>query len=336
MKLLVTGGSGFIGANFIDHWLRSNPEDMVINLDLMTYCANPITVTQAKDKWGPRYKFVYGDICNEEDVRKAMKDCGLVVHFAAESHVDRSIEDPELFIETNVKGTALLLRVAHELGSIRFHHVSTDEVWGSLELDTDERFNENRRYDPRTPYAASKASSDHIVRSFFETYSLPVTISNCTNNYGPYQFPEKVIPLFILRLLQGQQIPVYGDGLSERDYLYVEDHCIALEMIIKKGRVGQSYCIGGNNSISSKLLAEELVEKLCVDKDLIKYTRDRKGHDRKYAVDTQKITSELDWTPQTTFHTGLEKTIEWYKCNADWWENLWPEAQKVAEKYLSK
>ncbi len=335
MQVLVTGGSGFIGSNFINYWLKNNPDDTVTNFDLMTYCANPKTKEHHKQKWGDRYKCVKGDIKNATCVSKIMKNKDLVVHFAAESHVDRSIDNPEIFLETNVLGTYILLESALKHGGIRFHHVSTDEVYGSLELDSEEKFHEARPFSPRSPYAASKAASDHLVTSYFHTYDLPITISNCSNNYGPCQFPEKVIPLFILRLMNDLKVPVYGDGKSVRDYLYVEDHCRAIEVIIKKGRLGETYCVGGDSELSTNELLELILAALSKSKDLIQYTKDRSGHDRRYAIDHTKITKELGWEPTVPFDVGLEKTIRWYKDNEDWWSGMWDRCNEIAEKYLN-
>lgn len=337
MKLLITGGSGFIGSNFINRWLTKNSADTIVNLDLMTYCANPLTVEKHKEKFGKRYIFKKGDIADEKTVHEAMKDIDIIVHFAAESHVDRSIENPGNFLRTNIIGTFVLLEEARKKGGIRFHHISTDEVFGALELDN-EKFDEMTRYDPRSPYSASKASADHFVNAYFRTYNMPITITNCSNNYGPYQFPEKVIPLYITRLMQNLPIPIYGKGIAVRDYLYVEDHCEAIEEVILKGKIGESYCIGGNSERNTKEVAKTILKNLSIsDKEdiLVKYTKDRTGHDLRYSIDYSKIKKDLGWKPKVSFDDGIKKTIEWYKKNKEWWLPIYEKAEEVAKKYLS-
>jgi dTDP-glucose 4,6-dehydratase len=334
MRILVTGGSGFIGSNFINYWLHTYPDDTIVDLDAMTYCANPLTVEELTKRWGKRFEFAEGSICDRDAVKKVIRNAELVVNFAAESHVDRSIEDPAVFLETNVMGTHVLLSHALEFGNIRFHHVSTDEVYGSLDLDSDEKFHEDYPYDPRSPYSASKAASDHLVKSFYHTYGLPVTISNGSNNYGPYQFPEKVIPLFILRLMRDLPVPVYGDGKSVRDYIYVEDHCKAIDMIIHEGNPGETYCVGGDSELDTNQLVSLICEVLGKPEDLVVHTKDRSGHDRRYAVDHSKIADELGWEPSVSFREGLEKTVVWYRDNEDWWAGMWDECNRIAEKYL--
>ncbi|MEA3357271.1 MAG: dTDP-glucose 4,6-dehydratase, partial [Patescibacteria group bacterium] len=246
MKILVTGGSGFIGSNFINHWLNKHPKDSITNLDLMTYCANPLTVELHQNKFGGQYTFIKGDICDQELVNKLVKNTDLIIHFAAESHVDRSIENPNTFIQTNVIGTNTLLNAALNNGLKRFHHISTAEVFGTLPIHSTKKFTETTSYSPRSPYSASKAGADHLVRAYYNTFELPVTITNCTNNYGPFQFPEKIIPLYILRLINDKHIPIHGKGKDIRDYLHVEDHCRAIELVCKKGKLGETYCVGGD------------------------------------------------------------------------------------------
>lgn len=332
MKLLVTGGSGFIGSNFIDHWLMSHPLDFVINLDLMTYAANPLTVEYHKARF-KNYRFVLGDIIDENLVDELVSKVDLVVHFAAESHVDRSVENPGQFVKTNILGTYTLLEAAKKYKK-RFHHISTDEVFGSLELNSSERFNEKRPMLPRSPYSASKAGSDHLVMAYHETYGLPITISNCSNNYGPYQFPEKVIPLYITRSLEYKLIPIYGKGRAVRDYLYVGDHVKAIESIIFNGKIGETYCVGGDSELNTLQVANIILDKLERPHDLIRHTRDRPGHDPRYAIDHTKITRELGWKPLVNFQDGIELTIDWYSNNKDWWGPIYKKAEEVAEKYL--
>lgn len=319
MKLLVTGGAGFIGSNFIHYWLAKYPDDQVINLDLLTYAGN---LENLKDiESNPNYKFVKGDISDAALVNDLVKGVDLVVHFAAESHVDRSIMDSSDFIRTNVLGTQVLLEAAKNNGKVRFHHISTDEVFGSLEL-TAEKFNERTPYNPRSPYSASKAGADHLARAYYHTHNLPVTISNCTNNYGPYQFPEKLIPLFITNLLEGKKVPVYGRGSNIRDWIYVDDHNAGVEAIIKKGRIGETYCLGGENELFNLEITRSILNLMGVDESRIEYVPDRKGHDLRYAMDITKVKNELDWYPKVDFKTGLLKTVEWYKNNQAWWKKI--------------
>lgn len=312
MQILVTGGAGFIGSNFILYMMEKYPDYKIVNLDKLTYAANLENLKSVENN--PNYKFVQGDICDKEIVKQAMARCDMVVHFAAESHVDRSIEGPAVFIQTNVVGTLVLLETARELGIKRFHHVSTDEVFGTLPLDNpNEKFNEKTPYSPRSPYSASKAGSDHLVRAFIETYNFPATISNCTNNYGPYQFPEKIIPLFITNALKDEPLPIYGAGKAVRDYLYVEDHCKALDLILHKGKIGETYCIGGDAEKNGIEIADTILDLLGKPTTLKTFVEDRKGHDMRYAMDHSKITQELGWKPEVSFEEGIKKTIEWYK-----------------------
>lgn len=333
MRMLVTGGCGFIGSNFIHYIAKKYPDYEIANLDVLTYAGNlenlkdvenpprlAETTARRREAGNPNYKFVRGDICDKDLVENLVKDCDIIVHFAAESHVDRSIIDASAFVRTNVIGTHILLEAARKY-SKRFHHVSTDEVFGSLGPN-DQAFNENTPYDPRSPYSASKAASDHLVRAYYHTYDLPITISNCSNNYGPYHFPEKVIPLFITNLIEGKKVPLYGDGLNIRDWLYVEDHCEAIDLIIHKGKFGETYCVGGNSEKTNKELTEMILKLIGKDETNIEYVKDRPGHDRRYSIDFSKIKNELGWQPKTSFEEGIKKTIEWFKNNEAWWKSI--------------
>lgn len=321
MKILVTGGAGFIGANFIIYMMKKYPNHKIVNLDSLTYAGNLENLKSVEKN--KNYKFIKGNICDKKVVNKAMTGCDMVVHFAAESHVDRSITGPAIFIETNVLGTHVLLETALKLKIKRFHHVSTDEVFGSLSLkNLKEKFNENTPYDPRSPYSASKASSDHLVRAYIETYNFPATISNCTNNYGPYQYPEKIVPLFIINALVNKPLPIYGKGKAVRDYLYVNDHCVALDLILQKGKIGETYCIGGDAEKNGDQIADTILKSFKKPKTLKKFVEDRKGHDMRYAMDYSKIKSELGWQPSVTFEEGIAQTIKWYKENKLWWKKL--------------
>lgn len=320
-KILVTGGAGFIGSNFILYMLEKYPDYQLVNLDKLTYAGN-LANLKAIEK-DPRYSFVHGDICNREDVEKAIEGCDAIVHFAAESHVDRSITGPGIFVQTNVVGTQVLLDVAKEKGIKRFHHVSTDEVFGSLSLDDlNVKFNENTPYTPHSPYSATKAGSDHLVRAYHDTFGLPITISNCTNNYGPFHFPEKVIPLFILNAFSNKPLPIYGTGKAIRDYLYVTDHCSAIDLILHQGKIGETYCIGGDSEKNGLNVADAILECLGKSPSLKTFVEDRKGHDMRYAIDHSKITKELGWKPSVTFEEGIKKTIDWYKNNEEWWKQI--------------
>lgn len=318
MKILVTGGAGFIGSNFIRYWLRNNPGDEIVNFDLLTYAGN---LDNLRDLAGdPRYRFIQGDIVDAASVEAALDSVELIVHFAAESHVDRSIKDSGAFIRTNVEGTRVLLEAARKR-MIRFHHVSTDEVFGSLGAD-DPRFNEKTPYDPRSPYSASKAASDHLVRAYYHTYGLPVTISNCSNNYGPYQYPEKLIPLFVTNLLEGRKLPIYGEGNNIRDWIHVDDHNRGVEAIIKRGRLGETYCLGGDGEKTNLEITKLILEIMGAGEEMIEHIADRPGHDRRYAIDHSKASAELDWRPLIPFADGLRATIDWYRDNPGWWQKL--------------
>lgn len=321
MKLLVTGGAGFIGSNFVRYWLKTHPEDSIINLDKLTYAGN---LENLKDiEHTPTYTFIKGDICDRPTVDAAMKLVDTVVHFAAETHVDRSIQDAAPFIKTNIEGTYVLLESAMANNIKRFHHISTDEVFGELELGTTEKFMDTTPYDPRSPYAASKASSDHLVRAYHTTYQLPVTISNCSNNFGPYHYPEKLIPLAITNLIEGKKVPVYGDGLYVRDWLYVEDHCRAIEAILTKGEIGKTYLVGGlTEDISNLEVIKRILKIMGESEDKIEYVKDRPGHDRRYAIDWSTIERELGWKPMFSFDDALKRTVEWYQQNEAWWKQL--------------
>jgi len=321
MKLLVTGGAGFIGSNFILYWLKHHPEDFILNLDKLTYAGNLENLKSVENN--KNYQFVKGDICDRKLVDGLMKKVDLVVHFAAESHVDRSIKDPAPFIQTNVIGTYTLLESALKNKIKRFHHISTDEVFGALSLKSKEKFNEKNPYKPRSPYAASKAASDHLVRAYHTTYGLPITISNCSNNFGPYQFPEKLIPLAITNILEGKKVPIYGDGLYVRDWLYVEDHVRAIELILKKGKIGETYLIGGlTENITNLEVIKRVLNIMGKDESWIEFVKDRPGHDRRYAIDWSKINKELGWQPKYNFDEALRRTVRWYIDNKTWWKKL--------------
>lgn len=321
MKILVTGGAGFIGSNFILYMLEKYPDYQIVNLDLLTYAGNLDNLKSVENN--PNYEYLEGSICDRETVKKAMSNCDWVAHFAAESHVDRSITGPSVFIETNILGTEILLETAKDLGIKRFHHISTDEVFGTLPLDRLEvKFNEDTPYSPRSPYSASKASSDHLVRAFIETYNFPATISNCTNNYGPFHFPEKAIPLFITNAFLNKPLPIYGTGKAIRDYLYVTDHCSAIDLILHKGKIGETYCIGGDSERNGLEISEEILKIMGKPADLRIFVEDRKGHDMRYAMDHNKISRELGWEPSVDFETGLRQTIDWYLSNQEWWQKI--------------
>ncbi len=324
MKLLVTGGAGFIGSNFILYWMKKYPDDHVLNFDCLTYAGNLENLKSIESN--NKYTFIKGNICQSKEVQNAIDSVGgvdIIVHFAAESHVDRSILGPQPFTLTNVLGTQILLDIARANNVKRFHHISTDEVFGSLDLDDSRKFDESTRYNPRSPYAASKAGSDHLVRAYATTYGLPITVSNCSNNFGPYQFPEKFIPLAITNLLEGKKVPVYGDGLYVRDWLYVEDHCRAIDMILREGKEGDTYCVGGMAEETNNLaVIKKILIFLNKDEDMIEHVKDRPGHDRRYAIDWSKIKKELSWEPLHNFDEWLEKTVNWYRDHKEWWHHI--------------
>ncbi len=350
-RILVTGGAGFIGSNFIRYVLEKYPDIYILNLDLLTYAGS---LENLKNLPSPdNYHFVQGDILDEELIENILREYEInaVVHFAAESHVDRSILGPKAFVQTNITGTFTLLEAARKVwlnekklgeGEVRFHHISTDEVYGTLAPE-DPAFEENTPYAPNSPYAASKASSDHLVRSYTHTYGLPTTLTNCTNNYGPYQFPEKLIPLMILNALEGKELPIYGDGQQIRDWLYVEDHCEAIWQVLQKGHMGESYCIGGNNQPANL----EIVDTLCSILDELKpntngkayasqkkFVTDRPGHDRRYAMKIDKIQQELGWQPKYNLKDGLLKTVAWYLAQEDWIDAI--QKEKDYQSWLNK
>lgn len=331
MKLLVTGGAGFIGSNFIHYWLTNHPQDYITNFDKLTYAGNLENLKDVENY--PNYRFIMGDICDSKAVKSAMQGVNIVVHFAAESHVDRSILDPSIFIKTNVLGTYVLVEEALKAKVTRFHHVSTDEVFGALDLGDGQKFKEDTPYNPRSPYAASKAAADHIVRSAHTTYGLPITITNCADNFGPYQYPEKLISLAITNLLEGKKVPVYGDGLYVRDWLFVEDHCRAIDLVLAKGKIGETYCIGTDEPEMPNLEVVKKIIKAVGADDMIEFVKDRPGHDRRYAIDATKIKSEIGWQPKYNFDQALKITVDWYKNNQTWWQKL---KNKAFDKYYEK
>ena len=323
MKLLVTGGAGFIGGNFIHFMIKKYPEDTIVNLDALTYAGNLETLEPVKN--APNYSFVHGDIADRDLLRElfAREKFDVVVNFAAESHVDRSISDPGVFVKTNITGTQALLDMARQYGIERFHQISTDEVYGDLPLDRkDLLFTEETPLHTSSPYSASKAGADLLVMAYGRTYGLPVTISRCSNNYGPYQFPEKLIPLMIARATRDQSLPVYGKGKNVRDWLHVADHCEAVDVILRKGQAGQVYNIGGNNEKSNIEIVHTLLEILNKPESLITYVADRKGHDLRYAIDAGKMKNEFGWEPKYTFEDGIRQTVNWYQDNNGWLENI--------------
>ncbi len=331
--ILITGGAGFIGSNFVRYWVQNHPEDRVINLDALTYAGNIENLKGIEES--AKYRFVHGDICDKAMLEQLFRDENIyqVVHFAAESHVDRSITGPESFITTNIHGTFNLLEIARNAWDFaqdeyRFLHVSTDEVYGSLKPE-DPAFTESTPFAPNSPYAASKASSDHLVRSYFHTYGMPVVTTNCSNNYGPYQFPEKLIPLVIINALEDKPLPIYGDGLNIRDWLHVDDHCRGIDVVLQRGRLGETYNIGGCNEWTNIdivcLVCATLDELRPGDRpksELITYVKDRPGHDLRYAINADKIMNEFGWKPKYTFETGILQTIEWYLDNEEWWSRV--------------
>ncbi|MBE2900696.1 dTDP-glucose 4,6-dehydratase [Methanothermobacter thermautotrophicus] len=315
-RILVTGGAGFIGSNFIRYMLQEHPYQ-IINLDALTYCGNLENLRGVEDD--PRYTFVRGSITDRKLVDGIIKDVDAVINFAAESHVDRSIEDPGIFLRTNVLGTQTLLESSRRHGVERFIQISTDEVYGSLEKGY---FTEETPLAPNSPYSASKASADLMVRAYHRTYGLPVNITRCSNNYGPYQFPEKLIPLMITNALENKPLPVYGDGMNVRDWIHVQDHCRAVDLVLHRGRAGEVYNIGGNSERRNIEIVELIVRELGRDESLIRFVEDRPGHDRRYAIDASKIRNELGWKPLYSFEEGIRETIRWYIDNREWWENI--------------
>ncbi len=319
-KLLVTGGAGFIGSNFVRYMLNKYKDYKIVNLDLLTYAGNIKSLDDIKNN--PNYLFVQGDIADNKLVDKIVSEnkIDVIINFAAESHVDRSITNPDIFIKTNVLGTQNLLEIAKKYKIEKFFQISTDEVYGSLGKTG--FFTEKTPLSPNSPYSASKASADLIVMAYHHTFGLPVNITRCSNNYGPYQFPEKLIPLFVTNLMEGKKVPLYGDGLNIRDWLFVEDHCSAIDTVLHKGKIGEIYNVGGNNEKTNKYITETVLKYLGKDEKSINYVADRLGHDRRYAIDATKIKEELGWQPKYKFEQAIEKTIDWYLNNKEWWKPL--------------
>ena len=323
MNIIVTGGAGFIGSNFIYYMLKKHPSDRIICVDKLTYAGNLETLEAAMEK--KNFKFIRADIADRQAIYRIFEQekPDVVVNFAAESHVDRSIENPEIFLQTNVIGTSVLLDACRRYGIDRYHQVSTDEVYGDLPLDRpDLFFTEETNLKTSSPYSASKAGADLLVMAYHRTYNIPTTISRCSNNYGPYHFPEKLIPLMIINALSDKKLPVYGDGKNVRDWLYVEDHCRAIDLILQKGRVGEVYNIGGHNERANIDVVKTILKELGKPEDLIEHVTDRKGHDRRYAIDPTKIHTELGWEPETKFEDGIKKTVKWYLEHRDWWMGI--------------
>ncbi|MBQ7450677.1 dTDP-glucose 4,6-dehydratase [bacterium] len=324
MRILVTGGAGFIGSCFVRHMLKTYPDYKIINLDALTYAGNIENLDDIKDN--PNYKFVHGNICDKKLVEQLVHEVDAVINFAAESHVDRSITGPEIFIETNVQGTLNLLQQSKLANIQRFLQVSTDEVYGTLGKTG--YFYETTPIAPNSPYSASKASADLLVRAYYETYKMPVLNTRCSNNYGPYQYPEKLIPFFISKLLRGEKVPVYGDGMNVRDWLYVYDHCSAIDTVLHKGKIGEVYNIGGHNEKTNMEITKIILSEMGKDESSIEFVKDRLGHDRRYAISNDKITAELGWEPSITFEEGIKLTINWYLNNQDWIKSI--EAKKAS------
>lgn len=323
MKVLVTGGAGFIGSNYIYYHLNEHPEDQIVNLDFLTYAGNLESLKDIESN--PNYSFVRGDIADREFVMELFKQEGFdhVINFAAESHVDRSVKDPGVFVKTNVMGTQVLLDASREYGVKRYHQVSTDEVYGDLPLDRPELFfTEETPIHASSPYSASKAGADLLVSAYARTFKLPATISRCSNNYGRYQFPEKMIPLMIIRAMNDEKLPVYGKGENVRDWLHVEDHCAAIDLIVRNGKIGEVYNIGGHNERNNLEVIHAILKELDKPESLISYVEDRPGHDMRYAIDPEKIMRELSWKPKHTVEEGIKETICWYRDNKDWWQNI--------------
>ena len=338
MKIIVTGGAGFIGGNFVHYMVNKYPTDQIVCLDLLTYACNMETLEPVMDK--TNFSFVKGDIADRKFIYELFETekPNVVINFAAESHVDRSIENPEIFLQTNVIGTSVLLDACRKYGNIRYHQVSTDEVYGDLPLDRpDLFFTEETPLHTSSPYSASKASADLLVLAYHRTFGVPVTISRCSNNYGPYHFPEKLIPLMIANALNDKALPVYGTGENVRDWLYVEDHCIAIDLIVRNGKIGEVYNIGGHNERTNLDVVKTILRELGKDEGLITYVSDRLGHDRRYAIDPTKMQTELGWQPTTLFDEGIKKTIQWYLDNTSWWERILSgEYQDYYDKMYSK
>ncbi len=321
MKILVSGGAGFIGSNFVHYMLKKYPDYKLVVVDALTYAGDRGRLAAVTDK----IEFVQADVCDHAKMLEVLKGVDMVTHFAAHSHVDRSIADPGPFLQTNILGTDSIARAALERNVKRFHHVSTDEVFGSLKLGSPEKFNEQTLYDPRSPYSASKAASDHLVRAYGETYGLPYTITNCSNNYGAWDSPGRVIPVFITHAMDGQPLPIYGTGQAIRDYLFVEDHCSAIDLALHQGEVGETYCVGGGAQRSGVQIAQTILEILGKPKDSVQFVADRPGHDMRYDIDPSYIEQKLGWKQSVSFEEGIRRTIDWYKANEAWWR---PYAQR--------
>lgn len=336
MKLLVTGGAGFIGTNFIFYHHQTHPQDLIVNLDKLTYAGDRRNLRKLEKS--ANYRFVQGDIGNKDLVSKLVRNVDVIVNFAAESHVDRSIADPQAFLITNFLGTHNLLESALKNKARRFHHISTDEVFGALPLNSEDKFSETTKYCPSSPYSASKAAADHLILSYYHTFGLPVTITNCSNNYGPYQYPEKFIPRMITNILEGKKIPIYGDGKYVRDWLYVEDHLRAVEAVLAGGKPGETYCVGGLKKDVDNLSLARLILKIMGKSpdDWLEFVPDRAGHDRRYAVNWEKINRELGWEPKYNLEEGLKKTITWYEDNRSWWEKKKKESESFYQRLAKK
>ena len=323
MTIIVTGGAGFIGGNFVHYYMKAHPEDRVVCIDKLTYAGNLSTLASVMDN--PNFRFSKLDICDRDGIFALFEEehPDVVINFAAESHVDRSIENPGIFLQTNIIGTAIMMDACRAFGNIRYHQVSTDEVYGDLPLDRpDLFFTEETPIHTSSPYSSSKAGADLLVQAYYRTYGLPITISRCSNNYGPYHFPEKLIPLMIANCLNDKPLPVYGEGKNVRDWLYVEDHCKAIDLIVHKGCIGEVYNVGGHNEMRNIDIVKLIIHELGKSEDLITYVTDRKGHDLRYAIDPTKIHNELGWLPETKFQDGIKKTIKWYLENRQWWEQI--------------
>lgn len=336
MNILITGGAGFIGSNFARYWSTNYPEDSIVVYDKLTYAGNRDNINDLETK--NNFTFVQGDIVDQAKFEQVVKDFKIdtIAHFAAETHVDRSIVAPDAFVQTNVIGTYKILEVVRANPKLRLHHVSTDEVFGSLPLDKpDMKFNEETPYDPKSPYSASKAASDHFVRAYVNTYGIKATISNCSNNYGAYCFPEKLIPLTITRAMNDEEIPVYGAGNQVRDWIHVEDHCLGIDKVLREGTLGETYILGGHGEITNLELIKKILAILGKPESLIVHVGDRKGHDERYAMDFSKAESELGFTPEKPLDARLEETVAWYQTNQSWWQPLKPQADKIAESYLA-
>jgi len=324
MKVVITGGAGFIGSNLARYWVERHPDDAVCVVDALTYAGRRESIADLESR--PNFEFVHRSINDAPAMESAVRSADLVLHLAAESHNDRAIGAPLPFVETNVLGTAVLLEACRKMDVKRFHHVSTDEVYGELELGSSDRFTESTPYHPRGPYSASKAGSDHLVRAWSTTYGLPVTVSNCGNNFGPYQFPEKLIPLAITRVLRQEKVPLYGDGRNVRDWIHVYDHCLAIDRIAHAGTIGSTYLVSAENELTNREVVERILREMAAGPDRIEWVSDRPGHDRRYALDPRRLKDELGWRPTITFDEGMRQTIRWYRDHEGWWKPLLPPA----------